>query len=229
MKTLPEAAIGKRTRDAMHSPPRAADCRRLRGILRLTEAASEAHAAASDVWQYAVPIEALRLYAGLTDADLQWLVANGLAEHRVETTKNGRKERTFRRVGRLNPAAAACFIASSPALRLAEKMCRLQQEASDSTRNLKPHWDARSGELTWGLRLVKTLPESADSQRKVLDQCEEQKWAEIIDSPFSDMPPRERSRYLSRVLDHLNGGQKEARVHFSALDKGHKLRWCPVS
>lgn len=228
MITPGDVALERRRSNAMGSQPSAADHRRLRGILHLTEAATEAHAAGSDIWQYAVPIDVLRLYTRLTDADVHWLIGHGFAEHGVETTKNGSKVRVFRSVGRLNAAADVCFIASRTAFRLVENFFGLLQQVHGLSRNPKPRWDAHLGKLTFGLGLVKALPESAVSQRKVLDRCEEREWPDVIDSPFSDMPPRERSRYLSRVLNHLNGGQKETHLHFSALDQGRKLRWQAV-
>ncbi|HET6880343.1 MAG TPA: hypothetical protein VFI31_09320 [Pirellulales bacterium] len=198
--------------------------RRLRGVLRLAEAAAEAEASEVDHWQYAVPVDVLRRQAGLTDADLRWLVNEGFAEHRVETTRPSAKKRSFRSSGLFSAAARVGCVLSPAGARLATKICDVIS-ARGSAGFLKPEWDPATGDWTWDRALVKRLPVNADAQRKILDQCHKVEWAEEIESPFADMPPKRRSRHLSRVLNHLNNGQRDARIHFSAVKKGRCFRW----
>lgn len=205
----------------------AALVRRLRGLLRLAEHAVEADAAKTDPWQHAVPIDVLRNHTGLTDADLRWLIAEGLASQRIEVTAPRAKKRAFRRTGALNSAARACFVASRAGLRVAQRLCDVA-DADASPSGLKPEWNPATGDWTFNGALVKHLHENARTQREVLKQCEQQGWAEVIDSPFAQMTPKRRSHYLGQVLNHLNSSQKEAHIHFSAINKGRQFRWIVV-
>ncbi|HVA49396.1 MAG TPA: hypothetical protein VNH11_23725 [Pirellulales bacterium] len=161
---------------------------------------------------------------GLTNADLRLMINEGLVEHRVEITRNGARKRTFRRAGAMNPAARTCFVLSAAGLRYALRVCNLLQRPTDGAEQ-KPHWDAASRDLTLGGMLVKHLPEIAETQQAIVDACVAAEWKNPIDNPFADMPPSERSHYLRRLLDHLNHGQKDARIHFSSAAKGRQFRW----
>jgi len=84
--------------------------RRIRGLLRLFEARLEAIDARRSVWDFAVEIGALRDAAGLTNPDLQWLVAEGLVEFAVETTRGGSAKRSFRHGERLSLSDHTVFV-----------------------------------------------------------------------------------------------------------------------
>lgn len=197
--------------------------RRLRGILRLAEAVAEADAVNADVWQYAVPIDVLRNQSGLTNFDVQWLVNQRLTEHRLETTSSRGKRRAFVLRGEFDPSTRVCFVPSRAGLRLARRATdAMNARAPDA--NIKPHWNATTGDLTWDGSLVKHLPENATAQRAVLDRCQLENWSGLISSPFAAMPPKERSHCLGQVLNHLNSAQKEARLHFSSADKARCVR-----
>lgn len=215
-------------RDSFDNPADIVYYRRLRGLLRLAQSNVEAKVMQTDKWQYAVPIVVLRDHSGLTNADLRWLVQETFAEHRLETTTAGARRRTFRNAGILRPSARVCLVASDAGMRLARQLCEIVGDFGAAPLAVKPHWDRRSGLLTLNGALVKRLPARADAQRKVLDRCDESHWVEDIQSPFTDIAPLERSHYLCRVLDHLNNGQKDARIHFSARDKGTRLTWAPL-
>ena len=192
-------------------------------MLRLAEAAAEADAAGADGWQSAVSIDVLRNHSGLANADLLWLNKEGLVEHRLETTRPKARRRTFRHSGPFKPTEATCFLLSPAGLRCVRRICDLIQ--GEAVVDDKPHWDPAAGDLTIGGALVKHLSERATAQRAVAAACQAAKWVNPIDSPFAKMPPKRRIHYLGKVLDDLNHGQREERLHFSALDKGLRLRW----
>lgn len=198
--------------------------RRLRGLLMLAEAAAEADAGGRDVWQYAVPIDVLRNHLGLTNGDLQWLISEGLVDHGVESRRRRGRMRAFRRGIPLNPTSGVCFVIRRAGLRLTRQLCAAVR-SHGSAAALTPEWDSTTGALTFAGAQVKILPASATSQRKVLEKCQKENWSQTVESPFADLPAAKRGHYLSQVLDHLNHGQHETRVHFSSLEKGLRLRW----
>lgn len=198
--------------------------RRLQGLFRLAEAAAEAQARDSDLWQHAVTVDVPHNHGGLTHDDLRWLAAERLVDHRVETTRPNARKRTFRCNGVLKLAGPAAFVLSAAGLRLVHRVCEPLAEFADLT----PHWAAAAGELTFGGVLVKRLGASAVTQRALLDACQTSNWTNPIDNPFAAAPPRARSRYLCRALYHLNSGQQAARIRFSSIDKARRFRWALV-
>lgn len=208
---------------AMREPSLISCARRTRGLLRLLEARVEADAAAQDVWQFAVPIDVLRNHSGLTLPDIRWLVARGLAAYGIETTRGGRR-RTFRRHAVLSVSGRACFVATDQGLKIARHACSPLN--GNSARDAgKPSWDAATGDLTIGGKLVKHLRESATAQRAILDACHAAFWGNPVASPFAAMPVRERSRYLRRLLYELNQHHQERVMHFASTDKAKHTRW----
>lgn len=194
--------------------------RRLRAVSRLAESAADATAAPADLWQYAVPIDVLRNHGGLTNGDLRSLVVAGLVEHRVETTRDRSRKRTFRRNGAMNPATRTCFILSAAGLRQARRICALLKAAPNGS-DEKPRWDAASGNLIFGAMLAMHVPERAKARREIFAAAEAAGWNNPINSPFADMPPARRSHYLRRLLDQLNHDQ--SCLHFSSANKGRQF------
>lgn len=197
--------------------------RRLRALLRLAEAAAEADAAGVDRWQYAVTVKELHEQA-VPAADVQRLVKQRLIERRAETTRAGARRRSFRSTTAMNGAGLA-FGITHRGLRV---VLALLDAASDehNTSGVTPHWDPRTGKLTYGGALVKQLVANAKAQRTLLKACQDQGWPDLIENPFADMAPRRRGRYLSRLLCELNANQADVRVQFrSARDKGLHLCW----
>jgi hypothetical protein len=206
----------------------AALLRRLRGLLRLGEAAVEAREAEADTWQFAVPIDVLNKHSSLTNGDVQWLVNEGLIEHRTETTRAGAKKRTFRQDGAIHTSARVCFVTTEVGLRLARDMCEVLH-SRDSGACLTPHWDAATRHLRFRGGLVKSLPITATTQGALLEACERARWVNPIPNPWAEMPPGKRSRHLRRALDHLNSNQQEVPIHFSSRDKARTFFWSPAN
>lgn len=197
--------------------------RRLRALLRLAEAAAEADAAGVDRWRYAVTLDEMHNHAVLT-ADVHWLIGERLAERRIETTRAGANKRTFRRTAATNGAKLAVVLTDA-GLRISQRVVEAATQTS-TARAAVPQWDPETGNLTLKGDLVKHAVASAVAQRTILQACQEQGWSRLIENPYAEMPPRRRSRFLSRLLSELNGHQQDCRVHFySARDKGLHFRW----
>jgi hypothetical protein len=202
--------------------------RRLRALLRLAEARSEAESAKGDTWQYAVAIDVLRHHVGVNNLDLRRLVNERLIEHRSETTGASEPRRTFRRGGAVQFSTAACFIISPQGARFVQRVFESLRAADAIECDIKPRWDAATGDWTFRGALVKHLRSAASAQRDLLDWCQKQEWCNPIANPWAEMPPRERSRYLCRLLDSLNSRQREAHIHFSSIEKSRSFRWAAI-
>jgi hypothetical protein len=208
-------------------PFSAAVLRRLRALLHLGEAAAEAREAEADTWQFAVSIDVLGNQSGLTTSDVQWLVNEGLAEHRTETTRARAKKRTFRPDNAIHTSARVCFVTTQAGLRLAHEMCDMLH-SRDSGACVTPHWDAATRQFRFRGRLIKLLPTAATTQGALLDACERARWVNPIPNPWAEMPPGKRSRHLRRALDHLNSNHQEMQIHFSSRDKARTFLWSEV-
>ncbi|HVC97320.1 MAG TPA: hypothetical protein VND64_26805, partial [Pirellulales bacterium] len=89
-----------------------------------------------------------------------------------------------------------------------------------------PTWDPASGCFSLGARILKVLGDDATRQRALLDACRARNFENPIDSPWPDMPPLRRVRYLGKKLETLNAHQTgDRRVHFACRDKGLRFCW----
>jgi hypothetical protein len=96
--------------DRMAAPIRAA-------IVRLAEACNYARETHSDLWDFAVEIDALKA-AGVSFDELRWLVANGYARHAREVTRQSDAVRNFLPASDGNFHKNTCFIITDAGLRL---------------------------------------------------------------------------------------------------------------
>jgi hypothetical protein len=202
----------------------AALLRRMTGLLSLAQASLETATASSDALQFAVEINVLRNGQGLTNEDLRWLVLERLAEQWRETTRAGSRKRTFCKSPALKLASSTCFVVSPKGMSLVRRIYQVGHDRSGAS-ELKPHWNPRTGDWTFDGRLIKHLRDDADAQRKVLDQCQTENWADDITNPFADLPTKERGHYLGQTLFHLNSNQREAQIKISACKKSRCIRW----
>jgi hypothetical protein len=79
------------------------------GHLQLLQAFDCAVQSASDVWDFASEIADLRA-AGMTSADLRWLVTMGFAQHGEEISAYGAPHRVFRAAGGFAFVATTSFV-----------------------------------------------------------------------------------------------------------------------
>src|SRR5207253_4774633 len=84
--------------------------------------------------------------AGVTDTTLRWLIAMGLAEHRLETTQAKQPRRTFRAAANARFTAASCFVLNAAGTALARPLTRKAKRRPErphtKPRSHLPHYDA---------------------------------------------------------------------------------------
>ncbi len=182
-------------------------------------------------WSLAVELEAL-IAEHVFPKDLRWLVNRGYAEHRIETTRRGSPERTFRPAG---PALSvrSCFTLTERGMGAARRCGALERPALSrigpiSERPLarpKPRWDRQLRQLWVGKMLVKSFRVPAGNQEVILAAFQEQGWPPRIDDPLPRkecIDPKDRLRASIR---RLNRGQLRALLRFRGDGTGKGLRW----
>jgi hypothetical protein len=192
-------------------------------------------------------LPAQRLYdAGMTWADLHWLVTKRFAEY-GETIANRSGRRKFRSNGgqlnqssRLILTTAGASLAqqvfperdrSLPAALLApgpdpaRSSIKLQTGADKKTSALKPRWDMIRRELSLAGSIIKRFRVPARNQETILAVFEEEGWVEHIHDPLPvtlniDAPTR-----LHDAINRLNRCQINHLVRFHGDGKGTGIFW----
>ena len=177
------------------------------GLIVLLRAFSYAQDAGADRWEFAVEIQ--QFYdLGLSNNELRWLVAKGLAVHGRETSSCGDARRSFEPTAGLTFSKTSALVLSESGAALAADVFAALQEVdkTDDQANppasprssqppparkdsphqaaIKPTWDARRRELRIDGQLVKWFRVPAASQEAVLSAFEEESWPPYIDDPL---------------------------------------------
>jgi hypothetical protein len=150
----------------------------------LLQAATTAQELGRPPWAFAVELDCL-LAEGLTPGELRRLIAQGLVEHGIETTRPGQQRRTFRRIANLSLPHGCFAVPTAKGIAYARAQLAAGQappaplakgRSSDpaSGRTLRPTWDGKLFELRLGGLLVKRFPENATNQILVVTACAEQ-------------------------------------------------------
>jgi hypothetical protein len=219
------------------------------GITILWRAHICAQDTGANVWDLSLPTSRL-FAAGMTNADLRWIVAKGFAEHREETTAYGAMHRSFRRGNDYFLNDRSSLILTLRGAALAETLFGENSDspsaslsAFTSTRQsgsfptplppvvirespaVKPCWDATRRELTLDGLLVKRFRVPALNQETILSVFEEEEWAEHIHDPLPltmniDAPTR-----LHDAINRLNRCQINPVVRFHGDGKGTGVFW----
>jgi len=197
----------------------------------------QAHATAArlghDKWDFALEIQALK-EAGLNHNELRSLICQGFAEHRVEQTRCGAKQRTFRRPSSLRLARRSCFALSETGLPIAchivahsAHLPALTVRYSDNEiprPHLAPFWDSERRELRLGNVLIKRFRQPAKNQETVLAAFQEDGWPAHVDNPLSgdvDIDARDRLHDTVRKLNR----QTNQLLHFCSDGNGEGVVW----
>ncbi len=90
----------------------------------------------------------------------------------------------------------------------------------------KPHWDARTGKLTFANQLIKQYKKRTDNQCLVLSAFEEEGWPSYIDDPIppkDEMDPKQRLRQTVAQLKrcHITPGL----IRFETVNSGQGVAW----
>src|SRR5262249_355556 len=125
----------------LRTPPLPSYCARLVG--QLLEAHGAARQLNHDPWQFACQLRTLILQ-GITDTALRWLVDQGYAEHRSETTSATQRTRHFTSCRSLHFTMTSCFALTHAGVALARRLLpeNAPREIGDSTAGKPmPQWD----------------------------------------------------------------------------------------
>jgi hypothetical protein len=218
------------------------------GIAVLWRAHICAHDTGANVWDLSLPTTRL-FAAGMTNADLRWMVAKGFAEHREETTHFGDIHRSFRRGNNYFLNDRSSLILTLRGAALAETLFGETSDSPQATLSVftsrpsssflsprppvvlkkapavKPCWDATRRELTLDGLLVKRFRVPALNQETILSVFEEEDWAEHIHDPLPltmniDAPTR-----LHDAINRLNRCQINSVIRFHGDGKGTGVFW----
>jgi hypothetical protein len=197
------------------------------GLKLLVDAWQYAQDLRVEVWDFAVELEALRA-AGLSTADLRWLVCKGYVRHAAEIPAGGKEGRAFRPLARLTVTEETCFVLTEMGRRPAEQVCQLPAEATVAVQSgpgSLPCWDGEARELRVGGVVVKRYRVPAENQELVLTAFEEEGWPLHIDDPLPPLPDLDAKRRLHDTINRLNRNQKQPLIRFHGHGNGCMVRW----
>jgi hypothetical protein len=221
-----------RTRSRFQRNP-TARCTASRGVaLRLlSKAWKMAREIRRSPWNLAVELEVF-VAEHISLGDLHWLVSEGYAEHRVETTRLGSSRRTFRAAG---PAftVRSCFVLTERGIQAARQ--HGAQEGPDGRRvtshrkgralRTKPRWDGQLRQLWVGKELVKWFRVPAGNQETILAAFQEQGWPAHIDDPLPGKAGVDPKGRLHAAIRRLNGRQLRRLLCFRGDGTGMGVCW----
>lgn len=207
------------------------------GLELLWRAYNYGHDANADQWEFAVEIQ--QFYdMGLTNNELRWLIAKGLADHARESSACGDTRRSFEFTDGLTFSKTSAFILTVTGIVFASEVYttvpQTTEAASESSAGhadvhlpaeLKPTWDSHRRELRVGGTIVKQFRVPAASQEAVLAAFEEESWPDYIDDPLpcvGDSVPKQR---LHNAIKRLNDNQANHLIHFHGNGRGEGIGW----
>jgi hypothetical protein len=209
----------------LRTPPLPSYCARLLG--HLLEAHDAARQLNRDPWQFACQLRTLILQ-GVTDTALRWLVDQGYAEHRSETTSATHRARHFTSSRSLHFTLASCFVLTHAGVVLARRLLpeNALRDAGDSIAGKPmPQWDHDRRVLRVGGALVKHFKVPALNQELIPAAFEEEKWPVRMDDPLPRTPHIDPKRRLRDAIHRLNGGQWTSLIRFHTNGHGTAIYW----
>ena len=197
-------------------------------LVLLLEARACAHDTGQDVWEFALEIAELAS-RGLGKNELRWLVHKGYAAHAVETTRDGRSGRRFRKPQALVLSTRSCLVLTDRGAAVARE---LQRGSADSPPNCRqidtlavPRWDASARLLSFAGVVVKQFKVPAANQELILAAFQEEGWPAQIDDPLSPVAEIDAKRRLHDAINRLNRNQRNALIRFCGNGNGRAIRW----
>lgn len=179
-------------------------------------------------WTLAVDIQELR-EAGISRADLQWLLRQGMIEHAIESTKRGNAARRFDPVEEPIFDVRSCFILTAIGLKSLERLLHtsLVQQAQRNRpfSSPTPEWDAQIRELRLGDEVLKRFRVPACNQQLILSAFEEEGWPAKIDDPLPRTVTVHSKPRLHAAIQSLNRNQRPHRIRFRGNGKGDGILW----
>jgi hypothetical protein len=223
------------------------------GLARLLKAYDYSLDAKTDVWDFALEIDAL--YAqGLMISDLRWLVVKGLVMHGWEMSDLNDRHRSFRPSDGLKFVAETCMVLTPKGAAFAREFLREYAGAGQANSALdasaashreiapapqdllvvretgvpapeKPRWDAARRKLCVAESIVKRFRVPAPNQEAILDAFEEEGWPAQIDDPLPFREDIDPRTRLHDAINRLNGCQEQPLLHFHGNGSGTGISW----
>lgn len=193
----------------------------------LAEARTHAERVGCDPWQFALEIVEFTRQ-GIGHTDLRLLIAQGLAEHRLEVTTPQCRERRFERLANYSLPHGTCFVLTDAGLpRHAQNSINGEQRqiAAQLASPPVPCWDRHHRVLTLDGQVVKAFRVPAANQEAILWAFEAAGWPPCIADPLSndtDHDPRQRLTYAIKAL---NRSQQSAQLRFFGDGTGRRVCW----
>lgn len=192
----------------------------------LRDAATYADDVSASQWEFASQIQQIR-QLGALDGELRWLIKNGYAAHRVETTKSTSIARTFKQCRALSFTEQSCFVITSSGQDFAAA-CSSTTPFHNGNRingEATPHWNSQSRELWFGESLIKRFHVPAPNQQLILDSFEAESWPDELPNPFDKGRMSVRKQRLRTAIQTLNRNHHKAKIRFSGNGRGTGIRW----
>jgi hypothetical protein len=203
-------------------------------LAMLSRASKYARDTGTDIWQFAEELAGLRA-AGITHADLRWLLRHGIAVHAAELRGTTTAARQFRDLHTLALPENTCFILTERGEQLARQVAVRPFVLPASSREHDPNvipelprWCASRRSLWLGKKLVKAFRCPAPNQQTVLSVFQEAGWPRRIDDPLTRLPQRDRALCLHYTIHHLNRNQVHRLIHFRGDGTGEGVCWAPA-
>jgi hypothetical protein len=215
--------------EAMSTIPRSAVSPHLQRILkRLQRAHDVARRLGRDPWDFAVSLAELTKLDFAID-DFVKLAAQGLVEHRLETTGTGQSKRTFGLNQGIFLSPDTCLILTPAGARWVQESCRCEDSETPTPLlalwTETPHWQPTLRELHFAGRLVKRFRQPADAQEAVLNAFETLGWPTVIDDPLPGQEHHDPKQRLLYTTKNLNRHQSHRCLYFFGIGNGRQLGW----
>ncbi len=152
-------------------------------------------------------------------------MARGYAEHAVLTRRGKPSRRSTNPPDRDFPAGT-CFILTELGATVARE---LAQEPAPPCLVVPdvPTWYPLGGELWFRGRLAKRYQNTAENQRAVLDEFQEQDWPTWIPDPLPHDPEVNGKQRLRLTVKCLNSHRQSLLLRFFVTDSGRAIGWEP--
>jgi hypothetical protein len=193
------------------------------GLSLLVRARNAALELRLNPWDLAVGLPTM-IAAGLTVADVRWIVAGGFSQHGQERKPTSSVRRSFRRTADLALTAQSRLVITPTGEKLFTSSISLVG-ANDPAAPVTPHWDADRRQLQYGSQLVKKYRRQAICQETVLAAFQEDGWPPRIDDPLprvDDIDPKSR---LHETVRRLNRAQLPRLLVFQRDGTGEGVTW----
>jgi hypothetical protein len=162
--------------------------------------------------------------AGLSVADVRWIVAGSFAERAQKPTPKKSGRRSSRRSAEAALTARTCLVLTPAGEKLVTSLIALAA-AKKSASPLVPDWDGERRQLRYGGQLVKWYRLPAICQETLLAAFQEDGWPPRIDDPLPRLANIDPKSRLHEAVRRLNYGQRNRLLAFYRDGTGEGVTW----